>query len=44
LKTLYADRGCDHGVYRDRVRRFEITPAIARRGIEHGSGLVSKSR
>jgi hypothetical protein len=31
--------GYDHDVYRDRVRRFEITPVIARRGTEHGSGL-----
>jgi hypothetical protein len=35
----YADRGYDRDVYRDRVRRFEITPHIARRGTEHGSGL-----
>ncbi|WP_435839891.1 IS5 family transposase [Streptomyces canus] len=38
-RHLYADRGYDHDLYRDRVRRFEITPHIARRGIEHGSGL-----
>lgn len=38
-KHLYADRGYDHDVCRDRVRRFEITPYIARRGTEHGSGL-----
>jgi hypothetical protein len=25
--------------YRDQVRRFQITPHIARRGTEHGSGL-----
>jgi hypothetical protein len=37
-KHLYADRGYDHETYRDQVRRFEITPHIARRGIEHGSG------
>lgn len=36
---LYADRGYDHDLYRDRVRRFEITPHIARRGTEHASGL-----
>jgi Transposase DDE domain len=29
---LYADRGYDHETYRDQVRRFEITPHIARRG------------
>jgi len=38
-RHLYADRGYDHDLYRDRVRRFEITPHIARRGTEHGSGL-----
>jgi transposase len=38
-RHLYADRGYDHDIYRDRVRRFEITPHIARRGTEHGSGL-----
>jgi transposase len=38
-RHLYADRGYDHEIYRDRVRRFEITPHIARRGTEHGSGL-----
>ena len=38
-RHLYADRGYDHDLYRDRVRRFETTPHIARRGIEHGSGL-----
>lgn len=29
----------DHETYRYQVRRFEITPHIARRGIERGSGL-----
>ena len=38
-RHLYADRGYDHGVCRDRVRRFEITPYVARRGTEHGSGI-----
>ena len=38
-RHLYADRGYDHEVYRDRVRRLEITPHIARRGTAHGSGL-----
>jgi len=38
-KHLYADRGYDHETYRDQVRSFEITPHIARRGTEHGSGL-----
>lgn len=39
LSVREADRGYDHDVYRDQVRRFEITPVIARRGAEHGSGL-----
>ena len=38
-RRVYADRGYDHEVYRDKVRRLEITPVIARRGTEHGSGL-----
>jgi len=38
-RRIYADRGYDHDTYRDKVRRFEITPHIARRGTEHGSGL-----
>jgi transposase len=38
-RHLYADRGYDHEIYRDKVRRFQITPHIARRGTEHGSGL-----
>ena len=38
-KRIYADRCYDHDVYRDKVRRFEIVPLIARRGTEHGSGL-----
>ncbi|MGW4126473.1 IS5 family transposase [Nocardia sp. NPDC004711] len=37
--TLYADRGYDHDKYRKLVRDKGITPFIARRGIEHGSGL-----
>jgi len=39
LRHLYADRGYDHESYRDRVRALQITPHIARRGTEHGSGL-----
>ncbi len=38
-RRVYADRGYDHDVYRDKVRQLEITPVIARRGAEHGSGL-----
>lgn len=36
---LYADRGYDHDKYRRLVRTHHITPRIARRGVEHGSGL-----
>jgi len=34
-----ADRGYDHDTYRRQVRQKGITPVIARRGTEHGSGL-----
>ena len=37
--AVYADRGYDHDKYRDLVRAKGITPLIARRGSEHGSGL-----
>ncbi|MFD5407730.1 IS5 family transposase [Streptomyces griseorubiginosus] len=37
--ALYADRGYDHDTYRKQVRALGITPVIARRGFEHGSGL-----
>ncbi|MER6947453.1 IS5 family transposase [Nonomuraea sp. NPDC000554] len=37
--TIYADRGYDHDKYRKQVRAAGITPIIARRGTEHGSGL-----
>jgi transposase len=37
--AVYADRGYDHDKYRRRVRQKGITPVIARRGTEHGSGL-----
>jgi transposase len=36
---LYADRGYDHDKYRRAVRANGITPHIARRGTDHGSGL-----
>ena len=36
---VYADRGYDHDKYRRQVRAAGITPVIARRGTEHGSGL-----
>jgi transposase len=38
-ERVYADRGHDHDKYRDQVRALQITPVIARRGTEHGSGL-----
>ncbi|MER6691912.1 IS5 family transposase [Streptomyces minutiscleroticus] len=38
-ETLYADRGYDHDKYRKQVRAVGVTPVIARRGTEHGSGL-----
>ena len=36
---VYADRGYDHDKYRRQVRAAGITPVIARRSTEHGSGL-----
>jgi transposase len=36
---IYADRGYDHDKYRRQVRKKGITPVIARRNTEHGSGL-----
>ncbi|MEU6516326.1 IS5 family transposase [Streptomyces sp. NPDC046978] len=37
--ALYADRGYDHAKYRKQVQALGITPVIARRGTDHGSGL-----
>ncbi len=37
--TLCTDRAYDHDKYRKQLRRLTITPVIARRGEEHGSGL-----
>ncbi len=37
--AAYADRGYDHDKYRRQVRDKGITPVIARRGTQHGSGL-----
>jgi transposase len=34
-----ADRGYDHDKYRRQLRQRGITPEIARRNTEHGSGL-----
>jgi transposase len=36
---VYADRGYDHDSHRRLLRDNGITPVIARRGTEHGSGL-----
>lgn len=38
---IYADRGYDHDKYRRQAREKGITPVIARRGTEHGSGLTN---
>jgi hypothetical protein len=38
-RRIYADRGYDHDKYRHQVRARGITPVIARRGVNHGSGL-----
>jgi len=38
-RKVYADRGYDHDSYRAQVRELGITPVIARRGTDHGSGL-----
>ncbi|GLX19863.1 hypothetical protein Slala02_31800 [Streptomyces lavendulae subsp. lavendulae] len=38
-ELVFADRGYDHGIYRDQVRARRIIPVIARRGTAHGSGL-----
>jgi transposase len=38
-ETLFADRAYDHDTYRKQVQKAGITPVIARRGTEHGSGL-----
>ena len=37
-EAVHADRGDDHDTYCRRVRELGITPKIARRGTEHGSG------
>jgi hypothetical protein len=37
--AVYAGRGYDHDKCRRQVRGKGITPVIARRGTEHGSGL-----
>jgi transposase len=38
-EQLIADRGYDHETYRRQLRERGITPVIARRQREHGSGL-----
>ena len=37
--AIYADRGYDHDKHRKQVKAAGITPVIARRATEHGSGL-----
>jgi IS5 family transposase len=37
--SLFADRGYDRDMYREKVRGRDIVPAIARRGTRHGTGL-----
>jgi Transposase DDE domain len=37
--AIYADRGYDFDKYRRQLRAKSITPVIARRSTEHGSGL-----
>jgi transposase len=38
-RLVTADRGYDHDKYRRLLRQLGITPEIARRRTEHGSGL-----
>jgi transposase len=38
-ECVVADRGYDHDKYRRELRRRGVTPVIARRGAEHGSGI-----
>jgi transposase len=38
-RTLVADRGYDHDKYRRLIWKRRVKPIIARRQIEHGSGL-----
>jgi transposase len=38
-RELLADRGYDHDKYRRQLRARGITPRIARRGVDHDSGL-----
>ncbi len=42
--SLFADRGYDHGIYRDQIPARGIVPAIARRGTRHGTGLGTYRR
>lgn len=39
---LYADRGYDYDGYRRQLRAKGITPVIARRGTDHGTGLGAR--
>ena len=40
-QRVVADRGYDHELYRRQIRALGVTPLIARRATEHGSGLGS---
>lgn len=37
--SVFADRGYDHDIYRDQVRKRRIVPAIVRLGTLHGTEL-----
>jgi IS5 family transposase len=41
-ERIYADRGYDYDCYRRQLRAKGITPIIARRGTDHGSGLGTR--
>ncbi|GHJ52972.1 hypothetical protein Nm8I071_22790 [Nonomuraea sp. TT08I-71] len=41
-KRIHADRGYDYDCYRRDLRAKGITPVIARRGVDHGSGLGTR--
>src|SRR3954451_5147674 len=43
-ERVVADRGYDHDKYRRELRRRGVTPVIARRGAEHGSGIGRQRR
>ncbi|CCH17818.1 transposase IS4 [Micromonospora lupini str. Lupac 08] len=41
-ERIYADRGYDFDTYRRELRAKGITPVIARRGTDHGTGLGTR--